>query len=142
VYPAAGSFGCTQQACQFRDAVAEKDIFAPGKVQIIGLSADSVQKQKAFVEKQGLTYPVLSDVNKKVIKELKVGSGMMGLAAVARVTYIIDKKGITRDTLDATMNYGAHAGFVEKWLTKLEEEDAGAAPEPTATTTAPPAQKL
>jgi peroxiredoxin len=91
---------------------SEKDVFAPGKVQIIGLSTDSVQKQKAFVEKHRLTvgvvtarfilwlnewqYPVLSDVNKEVIKALKVGSGMMGLAPVARVTYIIDKKGIVR----------------------------------------------
>jgi peroxiredoxin len=34
---------------------AEKDIFAPGKVQIIGLSTDTVEKQKRFVEEQKLT---------------------------------------------------------------------------------------
>ena len=28
-----------------------------------------------------------------------------------------------RDGLDATMNYGAHAKFVEKWLDKLEVEN-------------------
>jgi peroxiredoxin Q/BCP len=27
-----------------------------------------------------------------------------------------------RDGLDATMNYGAHSKFVEKWLDKLDEE--------------------
>ena len=42
---------------------------------------------------------MLSDVNKEVIKALKVGSGMMGLAAVARVTYVIDKKGIVKQVL-------------------------------------------
>ena len=28
-----------------------------------------------------------------------------------------------RDGLDATLNYGAHAKFVEKWLDKLDVED-------------------
>ena len=37
-----------------------------------------------------------------------------------------------RDGLDATMNYGAHSKFVEKWLDKLDVEDAVA----TATATA------
>ena len=70
----------------------------------------------------------------------------MGLLAVSRVTFIVDKKGIVRqviylpvksfhdlnillslcvdrDALDATMNYGAHAKFVEKWLDKLDVEN-------------------
>lgn len=70
-----GSYGCTKEACQFRDAIAgafiqlfkitqelkmwtEKDTFKPGKVQIIGLSRDSVEKQKQFVEKEKLTVSV------------------------------------------------------------------------------------
>jgi len=125
-YPKSGSFGCTKQACQFRDAIAEKDIFKPGKVQIIGISPDPVEKQKAFVEKEKLTYPVLSDVNQETSKAYKVGKGMLGLTALARVTFIIDKKGVVRDALDATMNYGAHSKFVEKWLDKLDAEDKAA----------------
>jgi hypothetical protein len=38
-----------------RDNFVEKDIFKPGKVQIIGISPDPVEKQKAFVEKEKLT---------------------------------------------------------------------------------------
>ena len=33
----------------------EKDTFKPGKVQIIGISPDPVEKQKLFVEKEKLT---------------------------------------------------------------------------------------
>ncbi|PPQ77479.1 hypothetical protein CVT25_011348 [Psilocybe cyanescens] len=130
-YPESGSYGCTKQACQFRDAIAEKDTFGPGKVQIIGISPDPVAKQKAFVEKQKLTYPVLSDVKKEVFKVYGIGKGMLGLAAVARVTFIVDKKGIVRDALDATMNYGAHSKFVEKWLARLQTEDEATAETPT-----------
>ncbi|KAJ3505460.1 hypothetical protein NLJ89_g7404 [Agrocybe chaxingu] len=128
-YPHAGTYGCTREACQFRDAIAEKDTFKPGKVQIIGISTDSVERQKAF-------YPVLSDEDKVAVTAYGVGKGLMGLAPVARVTFIIDKKGILRDALDATVNYGAHSKFVSKWLDKLDEEDKAGAPASTATATA------
>jgi len=38
----------------------------------------------------------------------------------------------TRDALDATMNYGAHSKFVEKWLGILEEEGKTEASAPSA----------
>lgn len=122
-YPASGSYGCTKQACQFRDAIAEKDTFKPGKVQIIGISPDPIEKQKTFVEKEKLTYPVLSDVDKETFKAYGIGKWMMGFSSVARVTFIIDKKGIVRDALDSMINFGAHTKFVEKWLDKLDGED-------------------
>jgi hypothetical protein len=40
----------------------------------------------------------------------------------------------TREGLDATMNYGAHSKFVEKWLHRLDEEDLAEASAPVATT--------
>ncbi|RDB18078.1 hypothetical protein Hypma_000911 [Hypsizygus marmoreus] len=131
-YPKSGSFGCTKEACQFRDAIAEKDTFKPAKVQIVGLSRDPVEKQKQFVEKEKLTYPVLSDVDGKAHDEYKVGKGLLGLSD-ARVTFVIDKKGVVRDVLDATVNYAAHVKFVTKLLDKLEAEEAAA---PTAAATA------
>ncbi|KAJ7505346.1 peroxiredoxin Q [Mycena galericulata] len=136
-YPKAGSYGCTKEACQFRDAIAEKDTFKVGKVEVIGISPDSVEKQKAFVEKNKLTYPVLSDSKGEVAKEYHVGKGLFGLADVARVTFIIDSKGNVRDTLEGTLNYGAHSKFVSKWLDKLEAEETASAP--TATEPAPAA---
>jgi len=141
-YPESGSYGCTKQACQFRDAIATKDTFKPGKVQIIGISPDPIDKQKTFVEKQKLTYPVLSDIDKSTFKAYGIGKGMFGLTPVARVTFIVDKKGVVRDALDATINYGAHSKFVEKWLDKLQAEDAKesakevAPPEPAPAETA------
>lgn len=65
---------------------------------------------------------------------------MWGLVQVARVTFVIDRQGIirweynqpqvpvinpgsiVRDALEGTMNYGAHAKFVEKWLETLKSE--------------------
>lgn len=50
-----GTYGCTKEACQFRDAIAEKDTFKAGSAQIIGISPDPVKKQKQFVDKEKLT---------------------------------------------------------------------------------------
>ncbi|KAJ7935607.1 thioredoxin-like protein [Mycena leptocephala] len=60
-YPNPGSSGCNKEACQFRDAIAEKVAFKADKVEVIGISPVSVERQKAFVEKHKLTYPALSD---------------------------------------------------------------------------------
>ncbi|KAJ7069819.1 peroxiredoxin Q [Mycena amicta] len=132
-YPKSGSYGCTKEACQFRNAIAEKDTFKAA--QVVGISPDSVDKQKLFVEKNLLTYPVLSDAKGEATKAYGVGKGLFGLADVARVTFIIDSKGVVRDSIEGTINYGAHSKFVSKWLDKLEAEKEKAA-EPTTTETA------
>ncbi|ESK94990.1 alkyl hydroperoxide reductase thiol specific antioxidant mal allergen [Moniliophthora roreri MCA 2997] len=120
-YPKSGSYGCTKEACQFRDAIADKPNFNPEKLRVIGLSQDSVEKQKQFVEKQKLTYPILSDEKGEARKAYHVGRGLMGLTD-ARVTFIIDSKGIIRDAFDSVMSFNAHCKFIEKWLEKLEKE--------------------
>lgn len=120
-YPKSGTYGCTKEACQFRDALAEKGVFKTTNVQVVGVSADPVEKQKDFVEKQGLTYPILSDASGEARKAYHIGKGMLGLVD-ARTTFVIDSKGIVRDALDATMNFGAHSKFVQKWLDTFEAE--------------------
>ncbi|KAK2465244.1 hypothetical protein APHAL10511_002598 [Amanita phalloides] len=129
-YPESGSFGCTKQACQFRDAVAAKEEFKPDKMTVIGISPDPVQKQGGFVTKHNLNFPILSDEKREIANAYGVGTGMLGLVRYSRTTFIIDKKGIIRDVLDATMNYGAHIDFVAKWAKILEKElDSAPAPD-------------
>src|SRR4051812_11837363 len=63
-YPKADTPGCTREACAFRDLAGE---FAAKGVTVYGISADSVDKQARFREKYGLTIPLLSDPDKKVL---------------------------------------------------------------------------
>ncbi|HIZ37629.1 MAG TPA: thioredoxin-dependent thiol peroxidase [Candidatus Ruania gallistercoris] len=58
-YPAAGTPGCTKQACDFRDSLAS---LAGAGYAVVGISPDSVDKLAQFVEDESLTFPVLSDV--------------------------------------------------------------------------------
>jgi peroxiredoxin Q/BCP len=57
-YPAAMTPGCTTQACDFRDSLAS--LQAAGYV-VLGISKDAPAKLKKFEEKEGLTFPLLSD---------------------------------------------------------------------------------
>ena len=58
-YPAAGTPGCTKQACDFRDSLAS---LAGAGYAVVGISPDPVDKLTRFVEAESLTFPVLSDV--------------------------------------------------------------------------------
>ena len=57
-YPAAMTPGCTTQACDFRDSLSS--LQAAGYV-VLGISKDAPAKLKKFEEKEGLTFPLLSD---------------------------------------------------------------------------------
>jgi peroxiredoxin Q/BCP len=57
-YPAAGSPGCSKEAADFQDRIAE---FSAAGYQVIGVSPDLPKKLKDFEDAQQLTFPLLSD---------------------------------------------------------------------------------
>jgi peroxiredoxin Q/BCP len=93
-YPKDDTPGCTTEACNFRDGIAE--IKKKGAV-VLGVSADSVESHKKFKSKFDLNFPLLADTDKKIIEDYDVwkeksmyGKKYMG---IERTTYIIDEKG-------------------------------------------------
>jgi peroxiredoxin Q/BCP len=68
-YPKAGTPGCTAQACSLRDAFPD---FAADGVQVIGVSADSVEAQKKFAEEYKLPFTLLADTDLAVAKAFGV----------------------------------------------------------------------
>eukprot|EP01031_Cornospumella_fuschlensis_P001968 gene1968-2452_t len=57
-YPAAGTPGCTTQACDFRDNI--NSLKSAGYT-VLGVSKDPVSALAQFTEDQGLNFPLLSD---------------------------------------------------------------------------------
>ena len=57
-YPAAMTPGCTKQACDFRDSLASLN---SAGITVLGISPDKPAKLARFREKEGLTFPLLSD---------------------------------------------------------------------------------
>ncbi|MEN8194815.1 MAG: thioredoxin-dependent thiol peroxidase [Bacteroidota bacterium] len=93
-YPKDNTSGCTKEACDFRDSVSS---FNKLKVAVLGISKDSQSSHIKFRDKYDLNFPLLSDVDTKVIQKYGVwkeksmyGRKYMG---VERSTFLIDEKG-------------------------------------------------
>jgi peroxiredoxin Q/BCP len=89
-YPRADTPGCTIEACGFRDTF--KKLQAAGAV-VLGISRDTVKKQKKFQEKYELPYMLLADPDMVLIKryDLLKNKSMYGklVTGVERTTYVI-----------------------------------------------------
>jgi peroxiredoxin Q/BCP len=94
-YPAASTPGCTKQACDFRDSLAELN---EAGLDVIGISPDKPEKLAKFRDAEGLTFPLLSDPDKKVLtawgafgEKSMYGKTVQG---VIRSTFLVDEKGV------------------------------------------------
>jgi peroxiredoxin Q/BCP len=85
-YPKALTGGCTKQGCSLRDASAE---LKKHGVAVVGVSNDTVEKQKEFKEKNNFDYPLLADTDKTVVKAF----GQSGIAFPSREAFLINKEG-------------------------------------------------
>jgi peroxiredoxin Q/BCP len=93
-YPKDETPGCTREACSFQEqlsALSEKGAI------VLGVSADSVESHRAFAQHYGLTFLLLSDESKTVLKKYGVwkkktmfGKTFMG---IERTTFLIDAQG-------------------------------------------------
>lgn len=76
------------------------------------------------MEKQALNVSLQSTTSATCAqrKEYRVGKGLLGLVD-ARTTFVVDKHGVIRDVMDATLSFQAHVDFVESWLERLGREE-------------------
>ncbi|KZS65584.1 thioredoxin-dependent thiol peroxidase [Mycobacterium pseudokansasii] len=93
-YPAASTPGCTKQACDFRDSLAELN---EAGIDVVGISPDKPEKLAKFRDAEGLTFPLLSDPERKVLaaygafgEKQMYGRTVQG---VIRSTFVVDEKG-------------------------------------------------
>jgi len=115
-YPAAGTPGCTTQACDFRDNI--NSLKAAG-YQVLGVSKDSVADLKKFQHEQGLNFPLLSDLD-LTVHDLYGAYGEKNLygkkvTGVLRSTFVLDEKG----TIDLALYNVKATGHVASLRKKL-----------------------
>jgi thioredoxin-dependent peroxiredoxin len=115
-YPAAMTPGCTKEACDFRDNLGS---FGTKGLAVLGISPDQPAKLARFRDKEGLTFPLLSDPDHAVLEaygaygEKKLyGKTTVG---VIRSTFVIGADG----TIEKAM-YGVKAtGHVTRLRTEV-----------------------
>jgi peroxiredoxin Q/BCP len=93
-YPAAMTPGCTKQACDFRDNLRE---FSDAGFAVVGISPDKPEKLAKFRDAEQLTFPLLSDPDRKVLEaygaygeKLMYGKKVTG---VIRSTFVVGPDG-------------------------------------------------
>lgn len=89
-YPKADTPGCTKQACSLRDAFA--DLSKEG-VQVLGVSFDKTESQKAFKDKFTLPYDLIADPEGKIVEAFKVKKMLKGLLSLASRSCFLIKDG-------------------------------------------------
>ena len=102
-YPAAMTYGCTKESCHFRDLKAE---FGAVGAQPVGISADKIEKQKLFDEKESLGLPLLSDPDRAVATQL---GAKRGFGPNKRTTYVIDTDRTLLDVIHSEISMNSHA---------------------------------
>ena len=110
-YPADFTPGCTKEACAFRDLQADLE---RAHLRIVGVSPQDVDSHRRFADKHGLKFTLLSDPDKKVIRQYEL-DGPLGFG-VRRGTYLIGADGVIRDSVLADLRIAAHERFVENAL--------------------------
>ncbi|HEY2765707.1 MAG TPA: thioredoxin-dependent thiol peroxidase [Pseudonocardiaceae bacterium] len=93
-YPAASTPGCTKQACDFRDSLAELD---QAGFAVLGISPDKPPKLAKFRDAENLTFPLLADEDRAVLTAYGAyGEKQMygrTVTGVIRSTFVIDADG-------------------------------------------------
>lgn len=94
-YPKDNTTGCTKQACMLRDDFMG---FKKLRVQVVGVSVDSVKSHKKFADEYKLPFTLLSDEQKEAVNKYGVwqeksmyGRKYMG---TLRTSFLINPKGI------------------------------------------------
>ncbi|MGB0970002.1 MAG: thioredoxin-dependent thiol peroxidase [Mycobacterium sp.] len=93
-YPAAATPGCTKEACDFRDNLGELN---GAGLDVVGISPDKPAKLDKFRNAEELTFPLLSDPDREVLKawgaygeKTMYGKVVQG---VIRSTFVVDEAG-------------------------------------------------
>jgi len=102
-YPKDFSPGCTSQACHFRDNY--EDFTDLGAV-VIGISGDSVESHKKFLDEYLFPFTLLSDKG-DVVRKLYGATKGFGLLP-GRYTFIMDKNGVIQHIFTSETNMKKH----------------------------------
>ena len=96
-YPGAFTSVCKKEMCTFRDSIARLEGLS---AQVVGVSINDPWSNTGFKEANMLSFPLLSDYNREVIKlygiVLENFAGLKGYTVAKRSVFVLDKDGEVR----------------------------------------------
>jgi peroxiredoxin Q/BCP len=113
-YPKDESYGCTKEACSFRD---NYEVFREAGAEVIGISSDDIASHQAFAANHKLQFILLSDKDRTVAEKYGVGKSLGILPG--RITFIIDKQGVIRLVFSSQLSFEKHVTEALEALKKI-----------------------
>ena len=93
-FPAAFTGICTTEMCTFEENLSRLN---SASVMVLGICVDARFSNAAFAEKNGITFPILSDYSRSTVEAYGVAlhdfAGMPGYIASERAVFIVDENG-------------------------------------------------
>jgi peroxiredoxin Q/BCP len=89
-YPKDGTPGCTIEAHNFQRDLSQ---YERNHATIVGVSVDSTGSHKEFCAKQGLTFKLLADSEKKVSQQYGSLRNLVVMKIASRNTFLVDPDG-------------------------------------------------
>lgn len=125
-YPRAMTPGCTTETCDFNDAAPQ---YADAGMKIVGISPDPPAKLAQFRDKYGITFPLLSDESKEILRAYgafgeKKNYGKV-VEGVIRSTFLVNAEGIiemARYNVRAKGHVAMVAGLLDVQLPTAESD--------------------
>jgi peroxiredoxin Q/BCP len=115
-YPQDNTPTCTKEACNLRDNIS---LLKKKGINIIGVSIDSAKKHKNFETKYSLPFPLLADVDKKLVNAYGVwdekttfGVTYMG---TLRTTFLINEEGKIDHIIEKVISKDHAQQIVDTW---------------------------
>lgn len=115
-YPKDFTGGCTKEACGLRDRMGE---FQTNNVAVVGVSYDSSDSHKKFIEKYNLNFPLVADPDGKIVATYDVKMPMMKMSK--RVSFLIGLDGKIAHVTDA-MNPQTHFDEMQTAIADLQKK--------------------
>jgi peroxiredoxin Q/BCP len=114
-YPKDESYGCTKEACSFRDSYED---FRDAGAEVIGISPDDEASHRAFAAHHKLPFHLLTDKGGVLAKKYGIGKSLGFLPG--RVTFVIDKQGIIRKIFSSQIQFEKHSEEAIEELKRLK----------------------
>mgnify|MGYP001158818844 CR=1 FL=1 len=116
-YPKDETYGCTIEACGFRDEYA---VFEDVGAKVIGISPDSDDSHDAFAKNHNLPFSLVSDRDGQLRKLYDVPRTLGMLPG--RITYVIDREGIVRHAFNSQLRARKHVDEAVRLVRELSRK--------------------
>ena len=102
-YPKDDTYGCTKEACAFRDAYQD---FTDVGAEVVGISSDTAASHEHFAQKNRLPFVLLADTEGTARKAFKVPNTLFFIQG--RATFVINPEGKVAHAFNSQLNFSKH----------------------------------